>query len=154
MRLVGSRCQRRVANGEKARIFLLWYLLMPGAIFSPKSSINSEPSIEEDVPLYYPFFSKADIADERWNVCISQLSFIRATAHVPTLQESSGKGKEKIAWPFVDPNDALYLPPSLVEVDHTHCTRGTRASEWHTCSKTWRANARMSCSTRTPPFRS
>ena len=37
-------------------------------VVSPKSSINSEPLIEDEPPFYYPFFSKADLAEERWNV--------------------------------------------------------------------------------------
>eukprot|EP00045_Choanoeca_perplexa_P012784 m.141628 g.141628 ORF g.141628 m.141628 type:complete len:1348 (-) comp16133_c0_seq1:154-4197(-) len=62
----------------------------------PKSSVNAEPTIEEAPPFYYPFFSKADLAEERWN-------------------ETSGKGKEKGSWPYIDANDVPYLPPSLFE---------------------------------------
>ena len=47
---------------------------------------------------------------------MSQLCLLLCCHNFTLLQESSGKGKEKIVWPFVDPNDGLYLPPSLVEV--------------------------------------
>eukprot|EP00730_Choanoeca_flexa_P003006 TRINITY_DN11259_c0_g1_i4.p1 TRINITY_DN11259_c0_g1~~TRINITY_DN11259_c0_g1_i4.p1 ORF type:complete len:1385 (+),score=350.34 TRINITY_DN11259_c0_g1_i4:48-4202(+) len=59
----------------------------------PKSTGATDPVIEETAPLYYPFFSKADIANEKWG-------------------EVKGS-KEKQTWPYEDPCDDVYLPPSL-----------------------------------------